>query len=65
MTAGKKYGGLKGEKIQRLKVREQENARLKRVVTDLTLDKLFLNWAVEENWKEENKAPFLIRTNDS
>ena len=35
---------------KRLKVLEQENARLKRAVADLTLDKLILKEAVEGNW---------------
>ena len=34
----------------RLTENQQENARLKRVVADLTLDKLILNEAAEGNW---------------
>src|SRR3954452_17610270 len=34
------YGGLKTEQIRRLKELETENARLRRTVADLTLDKL-------------------------
>src|SRR3954464_925629 len=34
------YGGLKTEQIRRLKELETENARLRRAVADLTLDKL-------------------------
>ena len=41
----KAYGGLKVEQARRLKVLEQENARLKRAVADLTLDKLILKEA--------------------
>ena len=44
------YGGLKLDQAKRLKVLEQENARLKRAVADLTLDKLILKEAVEGNW---------------
>jgi putative transposase len=38
----REYGGLKVEQARRLKVLEQKNARLKRAVADLTLDKLIL-----------------------
>ena len=44
------YGGLKIEQARRLKDLEQENARVKRAVADLTLDKLILKEAVEGNW---------------
>lgn len=46
----KEYGGLKVNQARRLKALEQENARLKRAVADLTLDKLILKEAVEGNW---------------
>ncbi len=36
------YGGLKGDQVTRLKELEAENARLRRAVSDLTLDKIFL-----------------------
>lgn len=38
----KEYGGLKVEQAKRLKKLEQENARLRRAVSDLTIDKLIL-----------------------
>ena len=38
----REYGGLKVDQARRLKDLEQENARLKRAVADLTLDKLIL-----------------------
>ena len=41
------YGGLKLDQAKRLKDLERENARLKRAVTDLTLDKLILKEAAE------------------
>lgn len=41
------YGGLKVEQARRLKDLERENARLKRAVADLTLDKLILKEAAE------------------
>ncbi len=37
------YGGLKSDQVKRLKDLELENARLRRAVSDLTLDKLILN----------------------
>ena len=36
------YGGLKGDQIKRLKELEVENSRLRRAVSDLTLDKMIL-----------------------
>jgi len=38
----KEYGGLGLDQARRLKDLEQENARLKRVVADLSLDNLIL-----------------------
>ena len=38
----KKYGGLLPEEMRRLKQLEDENARLKRIVADLTLDREML-----------------------
>lgn len=38
----KEYGGLGLDQARRLKELEQENARLKRAVADLTLDNLIL-----------------------
>ena len=42
-----RYGGLKGEEAKRLKELEVENRRLKKVVTDLELDKAILTEALE------------------
>ena len=44
------YGGLKLDQAKRLKDLERENARLKRAVADLTLDKLILTEAAEGNF---------------
>lgn len=41
----KEYGGLKMDQARRLKELERENARLKRVVADLALDKAILQEA--------------------
>ena len=44
------YGGLKADQMKRLKEREQENSRLRRAVSDLTLDKLILQEAARGNF---------------
>ena len=36
------YGGLQTKQIKRIKDLEQENARLRKAVSDLTLDKMIL-----------------------
>ena len=43
------YGGLKTEQVKRLKELEAENARLRRAVAELTLDKLTLKEAASGN----------------
>jgi len=45
----REFGGLKGDQVRRLKELEQENARLRRAVSDLTLDKLILTEAAKGN----------------
>jgi transposase-like protein len=44
------YGGLSGDQVKRLKELEVENARLRRAVSDLTLDKLILAEAAKGNF---------------
>ncbi len=44
------YGGLKSDQVKRLKELETENARLRRAVSDLTLEKLILREAASGNW---------------
>jgi putative transposase len=44
------FGGLKTEQIKRLKDLELENGRLRRAVSDLTLDKLILTEAAKGNF---------------
>ena len=39
------YGGLKSDQVKRMKELEVENARLRRAVSDLTLEKLILKEA--------------------
>ena len=45
----KQYGGLKISQIKRMKEIERENARLKKAVADLTLDKVILKETLEGN----------------
>jgi putative transposase len=44
------YGGLKSDQVKRLKELEMENARLRRAVSDLTLDKMILKEAAKGNY---------------
>ncbi len=44
------FGGLKTEQVKRLKDLETENTRLRRAVSDLTLDKLILTEAAKGNF---------------
>ena len=46
----KEFGGLKIDQAKRLKDLEKENGRLRRAISDLTLDKLILKEALEGNW---------------
>ena len=45
------YGGLKLDQVRRLKQLEQENGRLRRAVSDLTLEKLILKEAASGTGK--------------
>jgi putative transposase len=44
------YGGLKSDQVKRMKELETENARLRRAVSDLTLEKLILKEVASGNW---------------
>jgi putative transposase len=46
----REYGGLKTDQVKRLKDLEAENARLRRAVSDLTLDKMILTEAAKGNY---------------
>jgi len=46
----REFGGLKTEQVKRLKELEAENARLRRAVSDLTLDKMILAEAAKGNF---------------
>ena len=43
------FGGLKTDQVKRMKELEAENARLRRAVSDLTLDKMILAEAAKGN----------------
>ena len=46
----REYGGLKTAQVKRLKELEAENARLRKAVSDLTLDKMILAEAARGNY---------------
>ncbi len=46
----KEFGGLKSDQVKRLKDLEKENERLRKAVSDLTLEKLILKEAAQGNF---------------
>ena len=46
----KEYGGMTTSQVKRLKELEKENQRLRKTVSDLTLDKLILQEAAKGNF---------------
>jgi transposase-like protein len=50
------YGGLKSDQVRKLKDLEAENARLRRAVSDLTLDRMILKEAARgpEGQRQQN-----------
>ena len=46
----REYGGMRSDQAKRLKELERENARLRRAVSDLTLDKVILTEAARGNY---------------
>jgi transposase-like protein len=46
----REYGGLKTDQVKRLKELERENERLRKAVSDLTLEKLILGEAASGNF---------------
>jgi putative transposase len=44
------YGGLRSDQVKRMKDLEAENTRLRRAVSDLTLDKIILAEAARGNY---------------
>jgi putative transposase len=45
-----KYSGMDVNEAKRLKALEEENAKLKRIVADLTLDNVALKDVLSKNW---------------
>jgi len=46
----KQYGGMNRDQLKRLKELEKENQRLRKAVSDLTLDKMILAEAAQGNF---------------
>jgi transposase-like protein len=46
----KEYGGMRVDQMKRLRELEQENGRLRKAVSDLTLDKMILQEAARGNF---------------
>ena len=46
----KQYGGMSREQLRRLKELEKENQRLRKAISDLTLDKMILAEAAKGNF---------------
>jgi transposase-like protein len=46
----KEFGGLQTNQVRRIKDLEQENTRLRRAVSDLTIDKMILSEASKGNY---------------
>ncbi len=46
----KEFGGLKSDQVKRLKKLEKENERLRKAISDLTLEKLILREAASGNF---------------
>ena len=56
----KEFGGLQLDQVKRLKEPENENGRLRRSVSDLTLDKMILAEAAKGNvWSAPSMQGFL------
>ena len=51
------YGGLRSDQVRRMKDLEAENTRLRRAVSDQTLDKMILAEAARGNFKPRAAAP--------
>ena len=50
------YGGLRSDQVKRMKDLEVENTRLRRAVSDLTLDKMILAEAARGNFQAPRAA---------
>jgi putative transposase len=58
----REFGGLKSDQVKRLKELEAENARLRKAIADLTLDKQILAEAARGNYFSSVGAPVDART---
>jgi putative transposase len=47
----KLYAGLQSDQVRELKVLQDENARLKKLVAELSLDKAILQDVAAKNWR--------------
>jgi putative transposase len=46
----KQYAGLQTDQVRQLKLLQEENARLKKLVAELTLDKAMLSDVLQKKW---------------
>ena len=47
----KQYAGMQSDQVRELKQLQDKNARLKKLVTELSLDKAILQDVVAKNWR--------------
>jgi putative transposase len=52
----KKYGGLLPSEMKRLKLMEEENSKLKKLVADLSLDKAMLQDVIKKSYDAWEKT---------
>lgn len=61
----KRYAGLMPSEVKRLRQLEDENAKLKRIVADLSLDKAMLQDVLQKNvWSAPPLQGFLVVMSD-
>jgi putative transposase len=46
----KQYGGMQSEGVRELKILQEENTRLKKLVAELSLDKVILQDVASKKW---------------
>ena len=61
----KEFGGLKSDQVKRLKELKKENERLRKAVSDLSLEKLILKEASSGNWRAPPDAVAASSTSDA
>ena len=57
----KQFAGMGVVEIRRLKQLEEENAKLKRLVADLTLDKTMLQDVLRRRWRPAVRREVVVR----